>query len=347
MNDNHGYNSAEQDYMLDEKVAFLSEKQNYPHATSDVKAVKTHMSWVFLTDSLAYKLKIPFRYNHMRLRSVSARRKNCEDEVRLNKRLANEVYLGIVPLSITRGGKLTLGEGAETVDWLVKMKRLPDSMMLSEKIKTGEHITESQLQPAVERLTRFYLQAMPIQMQAERNRKKITAALRSYREQLLSPEFSLNKKVINFIFDQQLTFLENNRALFNKRTSTGKIIEGHGDLKPEHICLSPPAIIDCLEFDKELRILDIYDDLAFLCLECDKLKVPWVGTYITSYYAKRAEDFIPSELLNFYKSYKAFTRALLSINHLKEKQYRQDPKWEVRTKTYLTMASRYMQSHAL
>ena len=110
--------------MLAAKVAFLCRPGSYPELTARVTAIETHMSWLFLTDHHAYKLKKPFRRNGIDHRTLAMRRLGCSREVRLNRRLAPDVYLNVAPLTVTSAG-LALGGDGRPVDWLVCMRRLP------------------------------------------------------------------------------------------------------------------------------------------------------------------------------------------------------------------------------
>src|SRR4030042_657356 len=100
---------------LEAKLGLLGRPDAYPEAPSRVEAVETHMSWVFLTDTHAYKLKKPVRYDYLDFSTVEARRLDCEGEVRLNRRLAAEVYLGVVPLVLDAAGRPSLGGAGGTV----------------------------------------------------------------------------------------------------------------------------------------------------------------------------------------------------------------------------------------
>lgn len=331
-----------QDISLEEKVAFLKEKDHYPDSTGKVKAVKTHMSWVFLTDRFVYKLKIPFRYDHLKMLTREARHKNCLEEVRLNKRLAKGIYLGVIPLSLNRDGNLVLGEGEEHVDWLVKMKRLPEKSMLEYRIKAGEKISTDQLKPAAELLTNFYLNAEPEKLTPKKHQKMMKTALGKIKNELLSPDFDLEAERIERAYQNQVQFIDENADLFKHRIEEGRIVEGHGDLKPDHISLDPPVVIDCLEFSKKLRTLDVLDDLGFLGLECDRLGVHWIGEYFIRYYAKQTGDIYTTDLIHFYKSNQAIVRALLSIRHLLEEEYQGDPKWRNKAKKYVNLANKYL-----
>ena len=117
--------AAFDDVTLESKLAFLRRPASYGGCTRRVETIETHMSWVFLTDAHAYKLKKPVHQDLFDFRSLAARRHYCEEELRLNRRLAPDVYLGIAVLSIDRLGRLHLGQHGTVVDWLVRMRRLP------------------------------------------------------------------------------------------------------------------------------------------------------------------------------------------------------------------------------
>jgi aminoglycoside phosphotransferase family enzyme/predicted kinase len=117
------------------KAAFLSRSENYPEPTMAVQPVETHMSWVFLTDRHAYKLKKPVHFSYLDFRSEALRRHYCSEEVRLNRRLSDGVYLGTLPLMTDAGGRICLGSDGRVVDWLVHMRRLPAERMLDAMIR--------------------------------------------------------------------------------------------------------------------------------------------------------------------------------------------------------------------
>lgn len=327
---------------LNQKIEFLKNPDNYPEPCSTVETIKTHMAWVFLTDNFVYKLKKPFRYNHTGLKTPEARRMNCLDEVRLNRRLAPDIYLGVIPLSVDKNGNLNFKKEYKIVDWLVKMKRLPADMLLHHRIKSGKKITVEELKASADLLTRFYITAEPFFFSSGEYQIRLIRYLYDYRQELLKPEFELPKQLINDIYHAQVAYIRAHRSTFDNRIEMGRIVEGHGDLKPEHICLSPTVIIDCLEFDKDLRIMDVIEDLSFLAVECDRLGASWIGKYILEYYMNEANDPVPESLIAFYKSYKALIRALLSIRHIMELPYKHETKWKEKAGIYLELASKYI-----
>lgn len=122
---------------LAQKVAALCRRETYSDAPTRIEVVETHMSFVFLTTDYAYKLKKPVRYDFLDFSTRELRRRSCEEELRLNQRLAPGVYLGLVSLHLGPNGRMRLGGDGEIVEWLVQMRRLPQDRMLDERIRRG------------------------------------------------------------------------------------------------------------------------------------------------------------------------------------------------------------------
>ena len=243
------------------KVARLHERDVWPERTHRVDVVETHLSWVFLTTRHAWKLKKPGRYNAVDLRSVAARKRNCETELRLNRRLSPSVYLGVVPLTLCGDGVLRVGRSGKTVDWLLKMRRLPAGLMLDRALARGG-VQGSDIARIVRRLSTFY-RALP--------GAKMSGS--AYHAHFLS-EIARNESVLVRIMTRQSFDIRRlcgiQRAMLNAmlnrlelRVAHGWIRECHGDLRPEHVCLTRPiAIIDCLEFSERLRTIDTLDEVG-------------------------------------------------------------------------------------
>jgi aminoglycoside phosphotransferase family enzyme len=332
---------AENEVPLDEKVSFLKQPSVYPHSPSKVEAKETHMSWVFLVNGFAYKLKKPVSNGLFDFKTLDARLQNCIEEMRVNKRLANEIYLGIVPLVIDEEGNLQLGGQGKIVDWLVQMKGIPEENFLDLAIrskKTRKELIES----GARVLTEFYKKAMPVETDAVSHRKKLKEEIVASYAGLMDPVYHFPPPVVKEITNKLIQFLDSHFLLFDNRIAKGKIIEAHGDLKPEHICLVPRcAFIDALEFSKELRTMDIAEELSFLDMECEMMGDAVTGQIFFDYYQKLSADIIPEPLIFFYKSKKAFLRAFLVARHLIDPGYKDDPKWLIRANAYLQMAHKY------
>src|SRR5690606_17535290 len=145
------------------KVHWLQQPATYPHAPQRIDAIETHMSWVFLADEYVYKLKKPVRRDFLDFSTLEARHRNCEEELRLNRRLAPEVYLNVVPLTIDAAGTVRLGGQGEVLDWLVRMRRLPAECMLDYAIRHGT-VRDDEIRRLALRLAEFYAASAPIRM---------------------------------------------------------------------------------------------------------------------------------------------------------------------------------------
>lgn len=327
---------------LDAKVAFLRRAEAYPEAPERVDAVETHMSWVFLAGEFVYKLKKPVRYDFLDFSTPEARRLDCEEEVRLNRRLAPEVYLGVVPLVISPEATLRLGGQGEPVDWLVAMRRLPVRLMLDRAIQAGT-VTAHDVRRCVRKLSAFYRGCAPVPMETARYRERFVDGVQSAVRALSASEYGLSAEMLRTVSSTQLAFLQGSAALFDRRVSDRRIVEGHGDLRPEHVCLAePPLFIDCLEFNREWRLLDPADELAYLALECEHAGAPFVGEIALAAYRDETGDDPPDTLIRFYKAYRASVRAKLAAWHLQDHpDEAAREKWKDRARRYLDLARRY------
>jgi aminoglycoside phosphotransferase family enzyme len=323
----------------EEKVLFLSQPENYPVPTTRVEVKETHMSWVFLTDAHAWKLKKPVRTAYLDFSTSQARRKNCEAEISLNQRLARDVYLGIVALTWEGQGKLSLRGKERAIDWLVWMRRLPAERMLDQAI-ANQTVNEVEVRKVGRLLAEFYQRAAPVTMTAEAYAQQLTREVRANQLALTKPEYGLRITTVHSIAEAQLRFLRDETNILAARVNSEKIIEAHGDLRPEHICLlREPVIIDCLEFNRDFRILDTVSELAFLALECQRLGAPHVGELILQTYAEATGDAPPEKLLRFYQSLHACLRAKIALWHLPDHEIKDRAKWIGKAICYLKLAA--------
>lgn len=327
---------------LARKVAYLRRPESYPDPAERVEAIETHISWVFLAGEHVYKLKKPVRYSYLDFRTLDARHHDCLEEVRLNRRLAREIYLGAVPLVELGDGSLSLtGEGC-IVDWLVHMKRLPAVRMLDTLICAGELHPET-LAPLAGLLADFYRQLAPVEITGGEYRQRFADDIAENRRELTNPFFLLPAKRAEAVCDAQQTFLRQHAQMLDARVNLGKVIEGHGDLRPEHVCLTtPPVVIDCLEFNRGFRILDAVDELAYLAMECERLGAAWVRDELLSNYSRITGDHPPQELVHFHASFRAALRAKIAVWHNLDDGAPDTGKWIRRALDYLALA----ESHA-
>lgn len=329
---------------LADKVGFLRDPAHYPAPTRSVETVETHISWVFLTESYAYKLKKPLRCGYLDFSTLEARRIDCEEEVRLNRRLAAAVYLGVLPLVLGDDG-LRLGGRGPPVDWLVKMRRLPAARMLDSLIRSRT-VTEAPIRQLARLLASFYAGARAEPMGAARYRARLAQQIAESGHELARTEFGLPRARVVRLAAAQTEFVQRQASVLDERVARGRIVEGHGDLRPEHVCLLPdPVVIDCLEFKRDYRILDPLDELGYLALECERLGMPEIGPWLLIAYAEASGDMWPAALLHFYQSCRAALRAKLAVWHLTDVDdgRRQAPeKWVAAARDYLGLAERHI-----
>jgi uncharacterized protein len=323
-----------------EKVRFLASLEAYPGSTGPVGVEETHMSWVFLVDERVYKLKKPVRYPFLDFTTLEARKANCREEVRLNRRLAPEVYLGVMALIVGADGRLAIKGEGEVVDWLVKMRRLPADRMLDRAITAGT-IGRQEVNAVARRLSQFYLDTKPVTISGADYVHQFAHEQAINREILTERGFDLDRGRVEQALACVEDVLHGPAGILQQRAEAGKIVEGHGDLRPEHICLvHPPVIIDCLEFARHLRLVDPIDELLFLTLECQRLGAGWVGELILAHYLEGSKDHPTDELVSFYWSYRACLRARLSLVHLLEPDPRSPEKWLPLARNYIEIACR-------
>jgi uncharacterized protein len=329
------------DASLAAKVEFLLQPASYPESTRGVCAIETHMSWVFLTDRHAYKLKKPIKLAFLDFSTLERRKHYCEEEVRLNRRLAPSVYLGTVPIATSTAGEMFLGGPGAAAEWLVKMHRLPADRMLDQAIRLGNASAED-VDRFAQRLAAFYRAAPPVTMVAEDYRRRFEAWVAENLDELRDCEPILPAAMVESVHSIQLGVLRNMPELFDNRVAEHRIIEAHGDLRPEHVCLGPePDVIDCLEFNREFRLLDPVDELAFFSLECEILGAPDIGNRVLDRYLQDTHDAPPWRLLCFYKSYRACLRAKIAVWHIREPDGRAGAKWPALAQRYLALADGY------
>ena len=327
---------------LEAKVAHLGRPASYPEQPAAVEVIQTHMSFVFLTDRHAYKLKKPVRYEFLDFSTLEARRTDCLEELRLNRRLARDIYLDVVALTQAPGGQFRLAGEGEAVEWLVKMRRLPHELMLDRAI-SGGRVSREDVRRFMLVLAHFYRRSEPVVMDPARYRQRLERNIHANQRELLITDYGLSRALIEKITTSQLDTLGRQAALFEQRARDSKIVEGHGDLRPEHVFLGrEPVFIDCLEFNRDWRLLDPVEEIAYLSLECEHAGAAWIGDVALEIYSERTRD-IPSEpLVRFYKSIRASLRAKLSVWHLRDHlEPAAREKWVERARRYLELAERY------
>ena len=340
---NNQVNQQDDSVTIQEKVRFLQRSDSYPDKQGQIEAKETHMSWVFMGDEFVYKLKKPVLYDFMNFSTIEARRINCEREVRLNRRLAEDIYLGTVPLTMDENNQLMLDDEGTIVDWLVKMRRLPLDRMLDVAILNNT-VNSGDVSRFCRVLTDFYQHiAAPVVAEPDAYWHRFEKGISDNHKSLCKTEYEMSLSQIQRLTDVQMRFIEKQGHLLKRRAKDGRIVEAHGDLRPEHICLIPePVIIDCLEFDQEMRTQDPVDELAYLAMECERLGAPLIGKQVLQHYFDATGDHPLEPLISFYKIYRACIRAKIALWHIDDDQLNDHEKWRAQARQYLEVAERYM-----
>ncbi len=291
-------------------VRFLSRPGSYPHAVRGVAHRETHISHVFLAGGFAYKLKKPVRFPFLDASTLALRRKWCRFEVKLNRRLAPDLYLGVVPVVETRRG-LRLGGRGKAVEWLVKMRRLPEERMLDQRIRRGG-VSARDLGRVAGVLSRFFEQA-PRSRRMDRfghPQRVGVLVLENLRECGLFVGRLIRREDLDSIERVFRQFLLLRQPLFLRRVVQRRVIDGHGDLRCENICLTDPVtVFDCVEFEPTFRRGDMANDLAFLLMDLEFRGRPDLARAALERYRRAARDPGVDAVLPFYQCYRSLVRA--------------------------------------
>jgi len=315
----------------------------YPHPVSNPDRRETHISVVFLTGDVVYKLKKPIDFGFLDYTGLETRRRMCEREVDLNRRLSSGVYLGVVPLS--RGnGEFCFGDGGEVVEYAVKMKQLPDDASLASLIVSGR-VHQDEMPRLGRRLAEFYDTAgrgeqidryggpEVIELNTEENYRQLAPFVGSL----------VGRERFDFVMESSRGFFRDRSHLFRNRVAEGRICDGHGDLRAEHVYfLDRIQVIDCVEFSDRLRYGDTAVDLAFLHMDVERLGRPDLSLAMLSGYTESSGDYGIYTLLDFYSCYRAVVK--MKISCLSAAGLGEGPRrhlMQKRAGQYLDLAFRY------
>lgn len=316
-----------------------------PH---EVEVIETHMSWVFIAGDHVLKLKKPVRYPSLDYSSAAAREAACREEVRLNRRLAPDVYEGLVAVRPRAAGFVLVADpparaaDGAPIDWLVRMRRLPRECMLDRAIARGG-VGPRDVDALVGVLAAFYRGAARVAIDPGEYLARLRREQAISREVLLRPQFQIDGAAL--ALDRLDDALLRSRGLLEARASQRRIVDGHGDLRPEHVCLlQPPVIIDALEFNPRLRQVDPFDELAFLALECERAGGAWIGPQLIDRCGAALDDTPPPTLLPLYTACRAMLRARLAMAHLLDTQPRTPQRWAPLAHGYVVRAVRALET---
>ena len=287
----------------------LASVEAYTERPQSVELVETHISWVFLTGRYAYKLKKPLKLDGIDYSTVALRREACVNELLLNRRLTEDVYHATLPITRGDSGRLSLNGGGVPVDWVVKMRQLPEARNLRWLMENNQ-LRPQDIECVGKMLAEFFVNRPPETVLMETFGERLAENIHANQAWLENHVPTPLCPSVRKIHAVQLAFLASASDILHERVGDGRIIDGHGDLRPEHIFIEhTPKVIDCIEFNRELRQIDAVDDLCFLLMECDRLGQKDVGEALLAEYERRTGDEVPEPLCAFYKCYRACVRA--------------------------------------
>ncbi|HEY2525473.1 MAG TPA: AAA family ATPase [Candidatus Binataceae bacterium] len=303
---------------LPEIVGAMLRSEIYPERPRKVELRQTHISYVFLAGDYVYKIKKPVRFPFLDAGTLDRRHQLCLEEIRLNQRLAPDVYLDVIPILRRRDGEFALGAAGtsapgseDVVEWAVRMRRLDEDTMLDRMVAEGK-VSVAQVRAIAARLVAFHRTAP-----ADRGWKYGAAAAiwRLVRGNLGELALERARTLAPAELDELERFahrtIEARWTLLNRRALDGRVCEGHGDLRCEHISLAGGriTIIDCVEFSEGLRYVDAASDVGFLGMDLDRLGAPGLADELVAAYREASGDDDLPLLIPLYKFHRALVRA--------------------------------------
>jgi hypothetical protein len=291
-------------------IQAMSRPDFYPHHPKNIEVLQTHISFIFLADQYVYKVKKAVDFGFLDFTTLQKREFYCREELRLNRRLAPEAYIDVLPISLNTQGHLVLGKAGQVVEYAVLMKRLPRDKMLKNLLASGQ-FAEDAMDSIAQKVAAFHREAetggrideiggyQTVCFNHEEN----------FEQTLPYVGFTITLRQFLFICDYARQFLSFHEDLFRQRVKNHKIRDCHGDLHIEHIVVDNGiTIFDCIEFNERLRYGDVAAEVAFLAMDLDFNTYPNHAAKFISSYIQYAADPDVTRLLNFYKCYYAYVR---------------------------------------
>ncbi|MHA1259470.1 MAG: hypothetical protein ACTSRO_07500 [Candidatus Heimdallarchaeaceae archaeon] len=306
--------------MLSQKeiVTKLLKPSAYPHQVEEIKLIETNISWVFLTGKYAYKMKKRIKFGDVLDFSTLAKRLEfCKKELELNKRLAPSIYLSVVPIN-----KKGIIEGrGEAIEYLVKMKQLPQTSLLTNIIGHDETKDKSILETLARKIALFHKQntIFPNFSVYDSIYEKWDENFRTTKRY---PSFPYNDDLENRVFQ----FLEKNKNFLETRKD------------------NTPIIFDCIEFNPMLRIQDTLEEIGFLAMDLDFHNLRALSDFFLKQYFTEVGEVlsVDSPIVQFYKSYRAYVRAKVYSSQLQQEENKEERKnLEYKVQKYMEIASSY------
>lgn len=318
----------------------------YNHPVDKIELLQTHISWVILTGEFAYKIKKPVDFGFLDFSSLQKRHYFCEEELRLNRRFAEKIYLEVVAITGNDDQPHINGAG-EALEYAVKMKQFPANVLLSNLLDRGD-LRESHIDRLARNIASFHQQAAIAEVESEFG--TLPAVNKPVQENFQQIRHQINEKLLLTQLDaieqwsNQAT--ENLQTEFIRRKQAGFIRECHGDLHLGNITLWSEEIIpfDCIEFNENLRWIDVLSEIAFLIMDIEDHQRPDLARRLLNKYLEQAGDYSNLAVLQYYKVYRAMVRAKVHALRLGQTDLNQQEINAVHREceNYITLGSQYI-----
>jgi uncharacterized protein len=295
---------------IDEIASAMADPGFYPDPPDRVDVHETHISWVFLTDELAFKLRKAVVFPFLDYGTPQRRRHMCEEEVRLGRRLAPALYLGVRAV-VARDSRFALADAdaGDALEHVVVMRRFDERRTLAARLRAGA-ASEADIRAVARRIARFHAAAEhapadsfgPPQVAATVSENFTT--LLAFADEIGDPRLAAAHRYA-------VAFVHGRHTELAARVEAGHVRDCHGDLRAEHVVFEDdgPAVFDPVEFDPALRRIDTAADLAFLFMELIEAGREDLAEVLTTEYRKAGGDDGGDELLTFYAAYRSWVRA--------------------------------------
>jgi aminoglycoside phosphotransferase family enzyme/predicted kinase len=289
----------------------LLRSESFAHAVTRLELRETHISWVILTGPYAYKVKKPVKFDFIDASTLERRRQLCEDELRLNRRFAPDLYVGVVP--ITRDdGRLTVGGTGKTVEYTVQMQQFDAAAELPQLLAHAD-VSAAEIAAFGESLARFHLQAAtaPANDVPQKTEQMYDCVLGNLAQLLTHLGPFAPVPALGRLVDWTHDNAHDLEATFQMRERGGFVRECHGDLHAANIARWHDRLVafDCIEFDPRLRWIDVMNDVAFLVMDLVSRQRADLAFLLLSRYLEITGDYEGVRVLPFYAVYRALVRA--------------------------------------
>jgi len=292
-------------------VEALQNPKYYPHPVSRVTLVETHISWVLLTGQYVYKIKKPVLFSFVDFSTLQKRRWFCEEEVRLNRRLAPQLYLGVVPITGSLSDPRMDGEG-DPIEFAVKMKQFLPDHEFHKLLATGE-IDESVISQLAKDIGEFHNRLEPAEETSPSGEPDMVwRPVGECFEEIPHDALPLPiQTCLQEIKEWAKQEWERLRAEVIQRKSSGHIRECHGDLHLGNIALFEGRIcvFDALEFEPRLRWIDVISEVAFLVMDLESTGRVDLAYWFLNRYLEVTGDYAGMTVFRLYEVYRALVRA--------------------------------------